>query len=874
MTYSQEEVQDLIDRVFKLSAKDIDDKIKKVMNRPEIAKRRWFWELLQNAKDAVGSNDKVAAKLILGNDYNTGKPFIDFKHNGKPFSYKDVENLIFPYSDKADELNSDKSGRFGTGFLATHILSKEINVDGVYHKDNEYFKFNFNLNRTGIDKPQIAIGINDTWQEFRKNKTQIPEFSYNQNNYDTTFRYYLDEASFNLVLASLKEIDHILPYVLTFVSKIEKVEVINAFDGSTVLYNLGKKQQLEDSIWHYQIEKVKTIDLVPETSKINLIVSSDIVMDVAIEVFKSNDQIYIKPATDSRPILYCSFPLIGASGLKFPLVVNCSNFKPKEERDGIWLDDVGYGLTNQQLFERVIPLYINICMYASKSKWLNTYLLLKSLNKEFVFQDFNTTWFKERIQDALKKRVFQVPLVDLLDGRRVAPGEVHFISGENEENRIQLWNYVSAAFPNKVPLKQEVNDWYDVIWNEFPRWTFDSYSKWIASLQKVEVLGKKIQKDAEKTIEWLDNYLTYLLHVQPNILNTNELKILPNQLGEFKQKDELYYDDGTIHQELKEILAMTAQFTSKVHDWRSDMLDRNIFVALPENRLRNIEQIGIIISENVKDILKADSPNNEMRELFSRLLAWMNENPKDSSSFFKEVRADALLYKCTEESKLRKFTEILKLDRDGVMQVDDQLTILKDPRTYLLKDPDLEMKVRLGSEVMANMQKEKMEFEFKKRTGDIFEKVFEKMMLTIPFLRIQKVEGEEDFIISNELSNKEYYIEIKSFIQGETRISMTHRQAKKAAVHPGNYFLCLIPNDGTNIDEDYIKKHARFDPIIGEKLSKKVEAAIKFETPEPGISVTFEDELLRNYSKYRYKFLIEQDIWGHDTLDSFLSKLS
>lgn len=375
MTYSQEEVQDLFDRVFKLSAKDIDDKIKKVMNRPEIAKRRWFWELLQNAKDAVGSNDKVAAKLILGNDYNTGKPFIDFKHNGKPFSYKDVENLIFPYSDKADELNSDKSGRFGTGFLATHILSKEINVDGVYHKDNEYFKFNFNLNRTGIDKPQIAIGINDTWQEFRKNKTQIPEFSYNQNNYDTTFRYYLDEASLNLVLASLKEIDHILPYVLTFVSKIEKVEVINAFDGSTVLYNLGKKQQLEDSIWHYQIEKVKTIDLVPETSKINLIVSSDIVMDVAIEVFKSNDQIYLKPASDSRPILYCSFPLIGASGLQFPIVVNCSKFKPKEERDGIWLDDVGYGLTNQELFERVIPLYINICMYVSKNKWLNTYLL-------------------------------------------------------------------------------------------------------------------------------------------------------------------------------------------------------------------------------------------------------------------------------------------------------------------------------------------------------------------------------------------------------------------------------------------------------------------------------------------------------------------
>ena len=32
--------------VFKLSAKDVNDKLIKVRNRPEIAKRRWFWELL------------------------------------------------------------------------------------------------------------------------------------------------------------------------------------------------------------------------------------------------------------------------------------------------------------------------------------------------------------------------------------------------------------------------------------------------------------------------------------------------------------------------------------------------------------------------------------------------------------------------------------------------------------------------------------------------------------------------------------------------------------------------------------------------------------------------------------------------------------
>ena len=80
MTYNEEEVKELFEVVFKLSAKDVNDKLVKVRNRPEIAKRRWFWELLQNAKDAVKPEEKVSVKLLVGNE--SGQPFADFKHNG------------------------------------------------------------------------------------------------------------------------------------------------------------------------------------------------------------------------------------------------------------------------------------------------------------------------------------------------------------------------------------------------------------------------------------------------------------------------------------------------------------------------------------------------------------------------------------------------------------------------------------------------------------------------------------------------------------------------------------------------------------------------------------------------------------------------
>ena len=101
-TYNQEEVQELFDVVFKLSAKDINDKLTKVRNRPDIAKRRWFWELLQNAKDSVSKSETVDVFLLISK-YENGKCFVEFSHNGNPFKYQDAKNLIFPYSDKDED---------------------------------------------------------------------------------------------------------------------------------------------------------------------------------------------------------------------------------------------------------------------------------------------------------------------------------------------------------------------------------------------------------------------------------------------------------------------------------------------------------------------------------------------------------------------------------------------------------------------------------------------------------------------------------------------------------------------------------------------------------------------------------------------------
>jgi len=871
--YDPEEVQELLDVVFKLSAKDINDKLIKVNNKPDIAKRRWFWELLQNAKDAVEPTAKVSVKLLI--DSVNGQPFVEFSHNGNPFRYQDAKNLIFPYSDKDNEVNSDKSGRFGTGFLATHILSKKINVKGVYLKENQAYNFNFILDRGGTDKHQLADSINRTWQEFRKSGAEITHYVYNQANFETSFRYNLDSDALSIVQTSLTDIETSLPYVLAFIPKIDNVEIFNSIDLVKTVYRQKDIENLTYNINQYMIEKnVTDKDGLVISENIKIIICSDRTVSLAIEICEQDGNTFIKEFLEQQPILFCPFPIISTSNIKFPTAINCISFVPKEERDGIWLDNAGYGKANQSLFEKTIALYRCMANYCSVQKWKNTHLLFKTLNENVLITDLNTQWFKEKIQTPLKNFALIIPLVDVANGNRVPAKTIYFINETKEENRIQLWGFVKDIFPNNVPIKEEVNEWYDVIFEECKKQNISSFTKHLASYRTVQALQAALGKTKEDTLMWFDSFVSFICKTEPTLLNALESQILPNQFGRFKRKDELWFDDGTIDEPLKEILATIAKLSTKVYDWREDMLNKEIRLEFPHNRVRNISQIGTVITETVKEFLREDNSTNDQRDLFSTLLNWLTDNHEKAKEFFKGLKTDALLYKCADEKKIGKFTEMLKLDRDGKINVDEQVALLKDPRIHLLADPDLELKVELGAQILLEKQKEKEEFEFKKKTGDIFETLFYQIINEDDRFSIKKVEGEEDFIITNKNTGNKFYIEIKSVRIGEQQIQMTHKQAKKAYQYPNSYFLCIIPNNGNVIDEKYFKNHAKFDRTIGTKLSKKVEEALAFEMPETGISVEFEDTFLRSYNKYRYKFSIQHTLWGQDDIIEFISRLN
>lgn len=108
----------------------------------------------------------------------------------------------------------------------------------------------------------------------------------------------------------------------------------------------------------------------------------------------------------------------------------------------------------------------------------------------------------------------------------------------------------------------------------------------------MNILAAKIQLNIEDSIEWLNNALEFIHNLSPKLLLENA--IIPNQYGDFKTLDELYFDDH-IPEVLKDVLNLLEE------DWRISLLHLSISKVQPKSQknLKNIaDKINKIINDN------------------------------------------------------------------------------------------------------------------------------------------------------------------------------------------------------------------------------------------------------------------------------------
>lgn len=826
-----QEVSDIIEQgAYNIPAKDIFNRLNELKNQNEIAKKRWFWELLQNAKDSVADKAKktVDVELNLQNNH------LSFSHNGNAFSLNDAINLIRPDSTKSEDnekLEGNLTGRFGTGFLATHILSKDITVTGVVHlKKNEYKDFSFTLKRGGINRSEIAASIKNTVLEFNHclEKNPIKKGYETNKEKDTKFHYSLDSNGFITAKTALEEIEQVIPYVLVFLPQISSIKIKIGQSIST--FKVSKSRKKGDlKLW--QIEKKKN-----STSYfIDIVSISELNTTLAIEFEEKKGNFFFKEIPKNTPLLFCDFPLIGTENFRFPMLINSSDFIPKTERNGIWLQENEEN--NKSIFEKcIVPLFEKFIDNIEDEKWKETYLIVNI--KVPTLEDFDEDWYKECVVDTLREKLLKAKLVDCPNNVRQSLENIYFPYADKKQVVEKIWYFTNLFYTEFVPIKAHIHKWKNVIWSDCYYQNLEEILSDYSKFDSISELALELKSEVSEAKNIINDLIKLVHSENKNLFDT--YKILYNQNEVFKLKNEMQVDELPFEKS-SELLKNISKMLGK--DFRDDLLHNDINIDL--KYAIDEEEVADEISRRIKPLLDANySLEEEAREIILLFLEWLEQNPQKSKELFSEI------YKIRDKF----YTSALSSeDKTNLIQ------ILKNPNGYSLQEIAEIVSLKNVSNVIKAMQEKEKEKTYFTNLGIKVEEVFKQALSSYKEFKIQQVMYGRDFVIEIEGSKIRYNIELKSISQGS--VLMTKYQAQTAVNNSDLYALCVLPKKSNTVSIDFFKKNARFITNIGIVLQEGVKKSAEFENYKSNINHNIKEGNINFEGELETKFRISESTW-------------
>lgn len=598
---------------------DMLDKLR--LSNNEYSPRRWVWELCQNAKDVCNSSGKIMIKI----HFDEERKKMEFCHNGRAFNLDNIVCLIEKASSK-DRKISDvaerKSGKFGTGFLTTHLLSSKVEVSGILANEGDIpQRFNILLDRSGESKEEIIDSIRRSFEQLYSSQPITDGVDLDHNCYNTIFTYDLDEAGLKVAKLGLQDLESSIPYVLSMLHEIKEIKVEP--HGITYKYFKEIECSLENATVHEII--ISKADRESHVFILNL-TENDVTISVALVI--DGDKVMLKEYDFPQPKLFCDFPLIGTDKFPFPVIVQSSNFNPTEPRDGVHLTDVSSEKIkeNKSIMLEAVRLYKTLLEYISKKGWGGIYNITRIDNfekKEWLSKE----WLEVNVIEECKKAILQTPIIDTCDGTRIeledflGDEQALIISNPNEELRNDLWSLGSKIYPDLICRKADIHRWYNSLWVKCKNFTVREMTKRLHSIGNIEALTSALVD--KEWIDWLEGYYK-LISMEKNLFNeiqNDEYAIVPNQNGDFRKLSDMWIDDN-IEPVYKEVLKL---MNTDCNEWlvHADIKIDNWFKC----KTYGNRDILLRIEEAVEDINKENK-----KEIYIALLCLIDRNAKEENN--------------------------------------------------------------------------------------------------------------------------------------------------------------------------------------------------------------------------------------------------
>lgn len=527
--------------VYDNNAQEVFKKLNDLDNKRDVLVSRWVWELIQNARGTAGSQNTLQIEVVLDRDQ------LVFRHNGAPFKDREIAHLIYHGSSKHDPKDI---GKFGSGFITTHLLSRRVRVRGTLSDGRS---FDFILNRDGKDSPELRVAMEKSKEDFISSLDRKPEAV--PVPFTTEYAYPLNESIREVVLKGIHSLRLSAAYIFAFNSMLQQLK-ISTPDGAVDLTRRELEPIFPGSRHH-------GLCLNAQEPKQWLVTLSENNVEAAIALEFSGEDFAVQLPV-GVPRLFVAFPLNNTENFGLPLVLNSESFAPPEDRDGIYLgtSENEINFKNKELFVAGCRTIVRLIFLAAQQPWSNTANATRI--QPFANPSWaNGDWLRAQIREVLIQGFRSQKLLRTVSGSIIAPLTAWIPISQNLASSKELWQVTGQlkVAADLLPCAEDQEAWglslqswlpflQPVTLNPKEIWSVEKLAAHLEGLKSVSGVTAALEP-GQDAIAWINS--VHSLIVKAGGLELfRQRALIPNEREDLVQLGTLHLD-GKIDEGLKDI---------------------------------------------------------------------------------------------------------------------------------------------------------------------------------------------------------------------------------------------------------------------------------------------------------------------------------
>ena len=511
---------------------------------------RWPFELTQNAHDPGPRNGKTGVDIDLEFDGSS----VRYEHHGKPFTVQDLAALLSGGSSKEFEA-SETTGRFGTGFLVTHVLALQISFKGVLESKGGPEAFSIMLNRAG-DEQEIFENTKHCYQAIG----EASKLTALDGHPTARFQYQTDnpEAAQHGVTTFYRT----LPYLY---GTCEHLGTIRLSDDTGTSWCFVPEPASEREFMGLHL-RVRRFTLTEDDSDprifsaIRLRRRQDSLSSLIVVTEEEGGRRHLQVLPKGFPRIFCRFPISASDFLPINAVID-GRFDLSQDRDRVLMKD-----SDREQIDEALCLLPVLTQLALCEAWIEGHKLAhvgmpdQAFGEQLDKQNELKGWWRDKLSN-ITQEISQLRIVQTSKGPKKA-SEATFVvprfrllEPKDELNFDSVWEVTSGLRDLYLPVRDLASDWSSIVsdWTDLGVQLHRVGLTEIANAVSHEATTLEDLKVAKEPLPWLARFLDLVGQISGQHNCTGILtNLLPNQNGVLRAPTSLSWDMG-IKKDLKDI---------------------------------------------------------------------------------------------------------------------------------------------------------------------------------------------------------------------------------------------------------------------------------------------------------------------------------